>query len=63
MNQILDFLFYMIILYDVSFSLFFYKTKPKFHNSGGRVMFLKWGEKNLATANRVAPDQTASEAV
>ena len=44
-NQIFDFLFYMTILYDVSFSQFCINDTKKTPNSGGRVMFPKWGEK------------------
>ena len=41
---IINFLYYLIILYGVEFSQFFYKTMQKIPNSG-RVMFPKWGEK------------------
>ena len=46
-KEIFDVLFHWNILSSVSFSPFFYKTMQKILNSGGQVVSLKWGEKNL----------------
>ena len=47
-NQYLIFLFNFIKLYSVFFFLILHKIARKIPNSGGRVMFQKWGEKNTA---------------